>query len=634
MVASEAARAERFIQYLHVEAGSGASGGGHAALRFADTTYHYVYSEPGIIESAAEANDSFDYAYRGLGNRSIHASRIVVADDVYDALAEAFERRHATQQKQIEVLDGAVSDQALIAFLREKCCGREDDRTIDSEVDPTVRLRGAGYFSAPRKAAFEKASMSPEDGLATVLRNASIVELRADLERQHGEGYLERRKQDVEGEIARLAFAPATADGIDFATIPPRRAGFAESYETLALASEALDVLLGQRAPVAVAYRRIDEPALNLTESELVTLAARAAHLRSSLSRLAATRRPDWGYPMLVGMARLVALDATLRYGQLVVPDSLDDVAVWVPVETLLADPAVVDALLRERRDTLDDARAELFAAPATDEAAWSRFEVAASAMLDLAGAVQRSKGAVRGGPGVVRAYSDTMLPSRGAEPDETSPLPVADCDVLERWATLATAAAASIRDRLREVYRYDVISRNCVTEIFRTMEATSLPIDFRAEATADAGLGFVPFVSAAAVNRGYPIDVRSTLPSYRKYWLSRLRETEGALNVVLRESNTLTATLRHPDERDDVFLFYTDDTVALRPLYGAINTGVGAGASVMGLLTLPFDRGRRLTTGVRSVMFSLPELAFVNLRKGRNGVLPWAWTVGGERSL
>jgi hypothetical protein len=85
--------AERFVEYLHVEAGSGVSGGGHAAVRFGDTTYRYVYAEPGLIESTAEPNESFDDASRALGNRSIHVSRIAACEEVYDALVEAFERR-------------------------------------------------------------------------------------------------------------------------------------------------------------------------------------------------------------------------------------------------------------------------------------------------------------------------------------------------------------------------------------------------------------------------------------------------------------------------------------------------------------------------------------------------------------
>jgi hypothetical protein len=316
-------------------------------------------------------------------------------------------------------------------------------------------------------------------------------------------------------------------------------------------------------------------------------------------------------------MARLVAIDASLRSGRLVVPDSFDTSASSVSVERLLTDAPVVDALIGERRADLAAARAELFAAPAESEAAWSRLEVAASAMLELQGAVNRGQGAVRG-------YSETMLPSRSSALDATSPMPVADCDTLARWAVAANDALESLRDRLRAVYRYDVIARNCVTEIFRTMEAAGTTFD--SGERADAGLGFVPFVSADAVNEKYPVAERSTLPSYRTYWLQRLRESEGRARTAVRESNTITATLRHPDDGDDVFLFYTDDASLLRPLYGVINAGVGAGASIAGLAALPFDGGRRLITGVRSLVFSVPEIAFVNLRKGRNGVLPRTW--------
>ena len=35
------------------------------------------------------------------------------------------------------------------------------------------------------------------------------------------------------------------------------------------------------------------------------------------------------------------------------------------------------------------------------------------------------------------------------------------------------------------------------------------------------------------------------------------------------------------------------------------------------GVLRAPLDRGRTLWSGFKGVVFSLPELAFVNLRKG-----------------
>jgi len=56
---------------------------------------------------------------------------------------------------------------------------------------------------------------------------------------------------------------------------------------------------------------------------------------------------------------------------------------------------------------------------------------------------------------------------------------------------------------------------------------------------------------------------------------------------------------------------------VAPRPLLGAVNGAAGLGAGAAGVALLHFDHGRLLGSGLRGVVFSLPELAFVNLRKG-----------------
>jgi hypothetical protein len=90
----------------------------------------------------------------------------------------------------------------------------------------------------------------------------------------------------------------------------------------------------------------------------------------------------------------------------------------------------------------------------------------------------------------------------------------------------------------------------------------------------------------------------------------------ENPLVVLLRESNTLTSTVYGPNPRDSFFVFFTD-AVPARPLLGAVNVAAGLGAGAVGLAALPFDGGRTLVAGVKGVLFSLPELAFVNLRKG-----------------
>ena len=40
---------------------------------------------------------------------------------------------------------------------------------------------------------------------------------------------------------------------------------------------------------------------------------------------------------------------------------------------------------------------------------------------------------------------------------------------------------------------------------------------------------------------------------------------------------------------------------------------------AAIGLLQLPFDGGHSLSSGLRGAVFSLPEIAFFNIRKGTN---------------
>ena len=130
-------------------------------------------------------------------------------------------------------------------------------------------------------------------------------------------------------------------------------------------------------------------------------------------------------------------------------------------------------------------------------------------------------------------------------------------------------------------------------------------------------GLRFIPAVSADAVASTYAVSERIAIPSYRQARLARLYRDEPSLRVFLRESNTLTSTLYNRNPEDSYFLFFTDDTIVARPLFGMLNVATGLGATLAGVATLPFDRGKTLWAGLKGVVFSLPELVFFNIRKG-----------------
>ena len=129
--------------------------------------------------------------------------------------------------------------------------------------------------------------------------------------------------------------------------------------------------------------------------------------------------------------------------------------------------------------------------------------------------------------------------------------------------------------------------------------------------------LAFIPRVSALVVEDTYAVAERQRLDSFRRRALALMRRDENPVWVFLRESNVLTSTLYRPHPRDSIFLFFTDDTVGPRPLFGALNLVTGLGASVVGLAMLPVDGGETLWAGLRGAVFSLPELVFQNIRKG-----------------
>jgi hypothetical protein len=150
---------------------------------------------------------------------------------------------------------------------------------------------------------------------------------------------------------------------------------------------------------------------------------------------------------------------------------------------------------------------------------------------------------------------------------------------------------------------------------VFRTVAAAGAEPGGRVDMR--WSLAFIPFVAARAVNATWNVVQRTTLPSYRRSRLDDMSRGQGSLRVRLREDNVLTSTIYRRNADDSFFLLFTDDLVALRPLLGAVNLASGLGAAALGFPLLPLDPGGTLMSGVRGVLVSLPELAFVNLRKG-----------------
>jgi hypothetical protein len=597
-------RAASVVDYLYLEANEGGSSGGHVAIGFGDRVYDFQRRPSGVLSLERDDARHFAVRHAGLQNRPIHRIRVAVSDETYGLLRDAFNTRHLIEERQRDLAAGLHADRELLAAL-----GRPPG------AGGGFAVSGAGFFAAD--------GAEPDAPAAAARRG-----LPARVAAAYGAGYVARRIAALRDDLARL-------DPAAFALPPPRVVpdvypaagdGFAVRYRELLSELTALEVLRDAPALRPDAVVAADDATFALASAERDGLSAFAGDLAAQLVRLVGSRRPDRGEALLAGMARLDALERSVATGRLVVLDAFAADAPRLPARVLRDRPAAARILVDEAEEDLATTRHALVESAPLDEPAYARIETAANRLVELRRGVEHG--------GTVRTAEGLLVPSRPAErPLVRSALP----DAALAAAFGAVDAASTAYDAaLTDAYRYDLVRRNCVSEVFRTIDCALASGDGESRLRlggridADGALAVVPFVSALAVDRTYRVASRDDIGSYRELRAAELAAREGSLWVRLRESNTLTSTIYRYSPDDSLFLFFTDDALAVRPVLGAANLAVGIGGSVAGLVALPVDRGATLLAGLRGVLYSVPELVFANIRKGTfDGVERRYWPAG-----
>jgi hypothetical protein len=669
-----AAAAGDAIEYLYLEPNTDGSSGGHVAIRFGDLVYHFQHQEEGTLRAAREPFGDFAYAYGTLGNRPMHCRRIGVSAETYDVLQAAFDTRWVREQGQVAVLDGIRRDRALLESLA----------TTPGDDALPAALPAAGYFLDGAPAGDDGArppvATARPPGRGAGARPpvaAALARVGARVAAAYGAEFVDRRIAATRRAIVRLRPRRyrSTSELVSEWTPVPPYYGLADRYRDLLLRLTALEVLRERLRLRPDAVVRLDGGDFILDGAAAGGLAAFAGQLEDEIVRLVASPRPDSGLPLLVGMARLLAVEESVRVRRLVVLDAFPTGE--ADARRMMPPPDLVPRLRADAREDLGRVARQVLAASAIDEARYNALEVAATRWREL----ERTAAGAR----AVRVLPYPSIPARSAVRADT-PRPAISGSALVRALRAARADEERYGDRLRSVQGYDLIWRNCVTEIFRTIavglsatvgapttpgiapptglaaaapappDAPSRPagtwtrraaiaVSARFEGhaggypAADDRLGraataasvrrlggyvdpdglttFVPRLSFAMVERVYRPGATRELPSYRRMRLDEMYAVEPSLLVYLRESNTLTArTYRWPADAS-AFLFFTDDVRLPRPLYGVLNLLTGLGQSVFGLALLPADHGASLAAGLSGALFSLPEMAFVSLRKG-----------------
>ncbi len=578
------------VSILYIEANSGDSSGGHAALRIGSEVYHYQFGRNGRLHLERESWEAFRFFYNDLDNRDIHEARLPLPPEYEQRIWRYFTRRLLEQENRRARLRELEDDLRLLRKLARQ--------------PPCPRLRYAGLFRP------EKASGGHPAEL-----------LRRKLGHRLGRDYLARLNRQLGRELSRLPPARSEPEAVV--------RGLRAYREKLALltAADILENGHGLAPGTLVALPAESDPAGEkpLSPAERTFLENQAAGFRTTIIDLLQSPRPDRGYALLLATARWQALERSLAENRFLLLDTrpghrdgeiVDALARAGSRENLVALAAAATRRLARQRQKFTSSRQP-------GELRWSLLENAASRTAELAACAR--------GRTEMLIYPEIRLPDRPGPASLPRPPAAASA------ATLLPVIRREFEKQTAELNRqaaYNLFTRNCVTELFADLARALPPAAKTARATGGlsgqqrrflAEVPFIPWRMFEEVKKKLQPTETIRYPSFRKRMLADLYQRENPLRVYSRECNTLTSSIYGSGGRDRFFLFFTDDTFLARPLYGAVNLTWALSQTALGLFTWPFDHGRRLTGGSRGALFSLPELLFVNLRKGSFSRLPHA---------
>jgi hypothetical protein len=548
------------LGFLHVEGNVGGASGGHAALAVGDAVYHFLLHPDGVLHLTRDPLAFFRYRYAVLQNRPLHRLDVALEPAALARAADGLAAQLLRQQRALDEARALTDDAALL------------DAWIGTRAGAPVD--GAGLLDPTR----------------TVDPHAAA--LRARVEAALGAGALAREIARLEAALVR-AQVPADARAV--------RGRLAER--------EALNGLLEQRglAPAALLPARPG----GLSPAERDAVSAERARLTERVVALLRGARPDRGRVLLVAIARHHALARSLDEGRLRLLDPLPDVPPTLSpraarlrraeLAALAARYALVEASLRSR-----------VAGEGLGDGALGRLE-------EIAGRGEEYRRGAEEGR-AVREPDGRLLPLRRR--DVPVPASLAAPEALRAARARVVAAEADAEDALRASYGYALLTQNCVTELARALEdALGGPTDAAAALGValepERGARFVPSVFFASLRARRPDASETRVPSFRERALAAARAQDGALRVALRESNVLTSRIYRWRDRDTTFLFFTTGPAWLRPPLGVANLAIALAELPVGVASASLDRGRRLRRAAYGALYSLPELAGRNVRKG-----------------
>lgn len=566
-----------FFEFIYIDANSGQSSGGHSALKFGDWVYHFQYYPDQIFHLVREPWYDFRYTYNILENRSLEIAKIFLDQKELTFLERGFNRLFLVQEKHLSNKKQMGNDVAILESL------------LDSKQN--YKVEGIGYISHK-------------------IQSSSSIRLRDKIIQIHGSSFLQSEINKIYQTIQELNWKPnpIPEDRISIWNYPTGATYLSNRYDSLLQRLALLEAIqsgfgLDKKSLVHFPKNSVSP----MTEEESIILHQLQLEVEARI--LSDITNPDSSYIELLHFLTYTIIEEMLTSNEFIFLDSFTEYRIkvsWEKSEDL-------DSLSTETLPLFQKYRS-IYLTRRLDIQGFIDIQDSANRVIE----VMRAKDGLR----PIRHIHSKTLPLKKGLPLQ-SPQINWNRNLLYSHLEETKLILKTYQAKLQEIYPYHLITKNCSSEIFESIHriygnnSEKVESILGKDIDPSKSLAFIPFYAMWDIEKNYNHTKSYSLLSYRKAKVEYFKKTETGLIVDLRESFVPTSTIYESNSEDHPFLFFTDDTILLRPIYGLGNFGTGMAYTMYGIVHLPFDNGKKFKNGIQSMFFSLPEIVFFNIRKG-----------------
>ncbi|TGK05812.1 hypothetical protein EHO58_08550 [Leptospira selangorensis] len=569
-----------YLDFIYVDANTGQSSGGHSALRFDDTVIHFQYYPDEIFRVVRESYERFSYSYNTYSNRTSKIARVEISEKDLDKIRTGFEKLALIQFKHLKNLESIRAD---VQFLKEI-----------QKPEKNIKIRTFGYFKKEEGTKL----FSLKEELNSILGKGWLGKIRTQIKKELNSAYTEEK-------FATFSEAPAVQNG----TYPFYKEGISSWFLPRLEKLSVLEILdLGYSLDPETIFL---SSGTSLSEEEKTKLILLRDSLKLSIIELIKEENSNWGHSVLVNLARFLVLEKSIEEGKLFFLVTFPESVSQITPTTWSKDKKSVEAssdLLLEASKTFREKRIKSENLTEENYLIWEDLE---NRDWELRTGLSRGIS--------IRNTFDRLSPDLSGNSVFSFPTP--ESEIISEYLTRSEKEEETYYDNLKRFYTFKLITKNCTSEIFDSLEfilnEKEYGIVLGKRIDPHSSLTFIPFIAYDSITEKWNVKEETIELSHRKVALKKLYESNPKLRTYLKESNVFSSSIYRSNPDDHMFVFFTDDIVLLRPIYGIVNLGWGIGNFTVGIFTSPFDKGRRLQNGLQSAFFSLPELLFFNIRKG-----------------